>query len=128
MSNNNDSLKGKNVVITGASKGIGRAVAEMFAAEGAHLFICARNEVQLYNAVAALQTANKETVIRAKAVDLSKKEQAIGFGNWINEQGTVDILVNNAGNFLPGSIYNEEDGVLENMIASNVSAAYHLTR
>ena len=128
MSNNNDSLKGKNVVITGASKGIGRAVAEMFAAEGAHLFICARNEVQLYNAVAALQTANKETVIRAKAVDLSKKEKAIGFGNWINEQGTVDILVNNAGNFLPGSIYNEEDGVLENMIASNVSAAYYLTR
>jgi short-subunit dehydrogenase len=128
MSNNNTSLKGKNVVITGASKGIGRAIAEMFAAEGAHLFLCARNDVQLYNAVAALQTGNESAVIKAKAVDLSNKEQAIGFGNWINQHGTVDILVNNAGHFLPGSIYNEADGVFEKMIASNISAAYHLTR
>jgi short-subunit dehydrogenase len=124
MSNN----KGKNVVITGASKGIGRAVAEAFAAEGARLFLCARNEVALYNTMALLQTKYPDAVISAKAADLAVKEQAIGFGNWVNEHGTVDILVNNAGNFLPGSVHNEEDGVLEDMIAVNLYSAYHLTR
>lgn len=124
MSNN----KGKNIVITGASKGIGRAVAEAFAAEGARLFLCARNEVALYNTVALLQTKYPDAIISAKAADLAVKEQAIGFGNWVNEHGTVDILVNNAGNFLPGSVHNEEDGVLEDMIAVNLYSAYHLTR
>ena len=128
MSNNNVSLKGKNVVITGASKGVGKAVATLFAAEGAHLFLCARNEVNLYNTVAALQTSNSDAVIKAKAFDLSKKEQAIGFGNWVNELATPDILVNNAGLFLPGSVHNEADGILEQMIGIYVCSAYHLTR
>ena len=121
--------KNKNVVITGASKGIGRAVAEAFAAEGAHLFLCSRNEVNLYNTVAALQTKYPAAVIKAKAFDLSVKEQALQFGNWVNENcKAVDILVNNAGNFLPGSVHNEEDGFLEEMIATNLYSAYHLTR
>jgi len=125
MSNN----KGKNVVVTGASKGIGRAVAEAFATEGAKLFLCARNEVALYNTVALLQTKYPDAVIKAKAVDLAVKEQAIAFGKWVNEQcAAVDILVNNAGNFLPGSVHNEEDGVLEDMIAVNLYSAYHVTR
>ena len=121
--------KNKNIVITGASKGIGRAVAEAFAAEGAHLFLCSRNEVNLYNTVAALQTKYPAAVIKAKAFDLSVKEQALQFGNWVNENcKAVDILVNNAGNFLPGSVHNEEDGFLEEMIATNLYSAYHLTR
>ena len=121
--------KNKNVVITGASKGIGRAVAEAFAAEGANLFLCSRNEVNLYNTVAALQTKYPAAVIKAKAFDLSVKEQALQFGNWVNENcKAVDILVNNAGNFLPGSVHNEEDGFLEEMIATNLYSAYHLTR
>jgi short-subunit dehydrogenase len=125
MANN----KGKNVVVTGASKGIGKAVAEAFAAEGAQLFLCSRNEVHLYNTVAALQTQYPDAVIKAKPFDLSVKEQAIQFGNWVNEQcNAVDILVNNAGNFLPGSVFNEQDGFLEEMIATNLYSAYHLTR
>src|SRR4030095_6187202 len=39
-----------------------------------------------------------------------------------------DVLVNNAGNFLPGSVHNEPEGTLENMIAVNLYSAYHLTR
>lgn len=125
----NTSLKGKNVVITGASKGIGKAVAAAFAAEGANLFLCSRNEVQLYNTVAELQTKFSNTNIKAMAFDLAVKEQAIAFGNWVNETaGTTFILVNNAGSFLPGSVYNEEDGLLEKMMAVNLYSAYHLTR
>ncbi len=119
----------QNIVVTGGSKGIGKAVAEAFAAEDARIFTCARNEVDLYNTVAELQTKYPGSVIKAKAVDLSIKQQAIEFGNWVNSQcEAVDILVNNAGFFLPGSVHNEPDGTLENMIAVNLYSAYHLTR
>ena len=40
----------------------------------------------------------------------------------------IDILINNAGQFIPGSIYNEEDGTLEKMMDINLFSAYHLTR
>jgi short-subunit dehydrogenase len=128
MSTDNVSLKGKDVVITGASKGIGRAVAKAFAAEGANLFLCARNEVNLYNTVATFQSQYPDAAVKAKAFDLSKKEQAIAFGNWVNAQVTADIIVNNAGMFLPGSLHNEADGILEQMIETNVYSAYHVTR
>ena len=124
-----NSNKTKYVVITGASKGIGKAVAEAFAANGSHLFLCSKNEVNLYNAVADIQTRYPEAVIRAKPFDLAVKEQAIQFGQWVNEHClAADILVNNAGNFLPGSVHNEEDGVLESMMNTNVYSAYHVTR
>ncbi|MEP6677300.1 MAG: SDR family oxidoreductase [Ferruginibacter sp.] len=118
-----------NVVITGASKGIGKAIAASFAAAGNHLFLCARNEVNLYNTVAALQTEYASAQIKAIPADLSKKNEVIHFAEWVSKNaGTVDILVNNAGSFLPGSIFNEKEGTLENMIETNLYSAYHLTR
>ncbi len=124
-------LQHKNVVITGASKGIGQAIAAAFAQEGATLYLCARNEVTLYNTVAALQTRYPAAVIKARPVDVSVKEEVLAFGDWIQKEiasGSVEILVNNAGVFTPGSIYNEADGLLENLIATNLYSAYHLTR
>jgi short-subunit dehydrogenase len=117
------------VVITGASKGIGKAVAEKYASEGHTLVICARNPEHL-NATADEITAQyPQTIIHTKAVDMSDKQQTIAFGGYILDTvGRVDILVNNAGSFLPGSIYNEDDGVLEKMITTNLYSAYHLTR
>ena len=63
-----------NVIITGASKGIGRSIAEAFAAEGASLFLCARNKERLNETVAALQKKFPGSHISAKPVDLSIKE------------------------------------------------------
>lgn len=123
-----------NVIITGASKGIGKAIAAAFAAEGATLFLCARNELTLYGTVAELQTRFPESLIKAKAVDMSVKEEAKAFGAWVLDalkntgSGLVDILVNNAGMFTPGSLYKEEEGLLEKMMATNLYSAYHLTR
>jgi short-subunit dehydrogenase len=123
-----------NVIITGASKGIGKSIASAFAAGGAELFLCARNEVKLYNTVAELQTVNPSSLVKAKSVDLSVKEEARSFGNWVlaglkeTASGTVDVLVNNAGIFTPGRIYDEEEGLLEKMMEINLYGAYHLTR
>lgn len=117
-----------NVVITGAGKGMGRATAEKFASQGHNLFICARNEKELAATAKELQEKYKCKIFYL-AADISEKKAAQGFGKWVLQQiDQVDILINNAGQFIPGSIYNEEDGLLEKMIAVNLYAAYHITR
>ena len=118
-----------NVVITGASRGIGRAIAESFAAGGHNLFLCGQNENTLKGTMESIMAQYPGIKVKAKARDLSKKEEAIAFGRWIIDNGyPIDILVNNAGQFVPGSIYNEEDGILEQMMGVNLFSAYHLTR
>ncbi|MBI5858991.1 MAG: SDR family oxidoreductase [Sphingobacteriales bacterium] len=117
-----------NVVITGASRGIGKAIADIFGANGYNLIITSRNEVTLYKAMEELQAKYPGISIKAKAFDLSKKEEAIACGKWCLGFGTPDVLVNNAGLFEPGNVYNEPDGTLESQVATNLYSAYHLTR
>ena len=119
---------GMNVLITGASRGIGKAVAAIFAANGCDLFLSSRNEVALYKSMEELQTNYPSITIKAKAFDLSNKENAKELGNWCLKQVTPDIIVNNAGLFESGSVHNEPEGSLENQLAINLNSAYHLTR
>ncbi len=118
----------RNVIITGASKGLGKAMAEKFAEAGNNLFVCSRNEVQLYKMMEEMLARFPQSTIKAKSVDVSKKEEVISFGNWCLQYGVPDILINNAGQFIPGSVYNEEEGALEKMIEMNLYGAYCLTR
>lgn len=118
-----------NVVITGSSQGIGKAIAAQFAAGGAHLFLCARNEVNLYQTVAELQLKYPQCTVQAQAIDMADKAAAKGFGEWVLAKAvTIDVLVNNAGQFIPGNTIDEPDGMLEQMINTNLFSAYHLTR
>jgi short-subunit dehydrogenase len=117
-----------NVVITGASRGIGKAVAEIFAAHGYDLYLSSRSEVALYKTMEELVTRFPAIGIKAKPFDLSKKEQAKDLGNWCLGFGTPAILVNNAGLFEPGGVHNEPEGALESQIETNLYSAYHLTR
>ena len=117
-----------NVIITGASKGIGKAIAEIFAANGHNLFLCSRGELALYKTLEELMTKFPAATIKAKPFDLSKKEQAIAFGKWCLSFAVPDIVINNAGLFEPGSVHNEPDGLLESQMATNVYGAYHLSR
>lgn len=118
-----------NVVITGASKGIGKAIAEKFVEEGCHVFICARTESELIAAVADLSAINNIVRIFYSVVDLSVQRQVEDFAkDVIKEFRRVDILINNAGVFLGGEIATEADGLLEQMIATNLYSAYYLTR
>ena len=117
-----------NVIITGASKGLGKAMAEKFAEAGNNLVVCSRNEVELYKMMQEILTKYPQCTIKAKPVDLSVKEEVKSFGNWCLQFGAPDLLINNAGQFIPGSVYNEEEGALEKMIEMNLFGAYHLTR
>lgn len=116
------------VLITGASRGIGKAIAEIFAAHGYNLLLTSRNEVALYKTMEELGTKFPSVTIKAKAFDLSLKENAIELGAWCLKFGVPDIVVNNAGLFEPGGVHNEPDGALESQMAVNLYSAYHLTR
>ena len=118
-----------NVIITSASRGIGKASAEIFAANNHNLYLISKNDIALYKAMEELQTNFPVISIKAKAFDLSNAAEAKKAGRWILDTGVVpDILINNAGSFEPGSVYSEPEGVLENQMATNLYSAYHLTR
>jgi 3-oxoacyl-[acyl-carrier protein] reductase len=87
-------LKGKKALVTGGSKGIGRAIAELFAAEGASVALCARNAEEVSAAVRAI--AGKGVTAWGKALDVS---DATAIAQWVlsaaGELGGIDILICN---------------------------------
>lgn len=117
-----------NVIITGASKGLGKAFAEQFAAANHTLLLCARDEAALQVTATAIQQQFPHVTIHTKAVDMSNKNEVLAFAQWCLGFGTPGVVINNAGQFLPGSVHNEAEGVLEQMIETNLYSAYHLTR
>ncbi len=119
----------KLIVVTGGSKGIGRAIIEKFWINGFDVATCSRNAedlVQLEKALLRLSPVGKAHTMRA---DMSVKEEAKAFGKFVVELNRpVDVLVNNAGYFVPGEISTEPEGTLESMMNANVYSAYHITR
>lgn len=118
-----------NAVITGASRGMGKAIAEIFALHGYNLYLCSKNEENLLQAIEGLKTKFPSVTIDGKAMDIGKKKDAGLFGEWIlNTVDTVDVLVNNVGTFIQGNVSDEADGVLEQMLEINLYSAYYTTR
>jgi short-subunit dehydrogenase len=118
-----------NAVITGASRGIGKATARIFALHGYDLFLSSRNERNLLRTIEELKKDFPNVSVDGKAFDLGKKQDAQLLGGWINTNAdTIDVLINNAGNFIQGDVSNEPDGALEEMMEVNLYSAYHLTR
>ena len=118
-----EKLRNMNIVITGASRGIGKAIAEKFIAENHTVVICSSNPDKL----AELQKQFPEII--TFVCDVSIKSDVLKFADFVLQTfDTIDVLVNNAGIFLPGSVHNEEAGILEKMIETNVYSAYYLTQ
>lgn len=117
-----------NVVITGASQGIGLAIAAAFANAGYTLCLCSKTKANMDAAGNSLASKYPNAIIHFTDADLSQKEQCVKFANWCLEKGTPSILVNNAGYFSPGNIQDEADDALEQQMAVNLYSAYHTTR
>ncbi len=119
----------KNIVITGASKGIGKAIALYFAKKGFNLAFCGRNKEDLQQLENEILAINPSCNLLNFVCDVSQKNEVAAFTKTVLEAwSTIDILVNNAGVFIPGQVINEEEGVLEKLIETNLYSAYHVSR
>ena len=119
----------KLIVVTGGSKGIGRAILEKFAASGFDVVTCSRNEHELLELKKDFEKAYPDIKVSIFKADMQEKVQVKSFTDFVSGLGrTVDVLVNNAGYFLPGEISTEPEGTLESMINANVYSAYYATR
>jgi len=117
------------IVITGATKGIGRAIAEKYAANGYDIAINARTEADLVAFEKDFAERFPNVRVLTKVTDMSKKAEVIAFAEYIKEHWTtIDVLINNAGKFIPGNIADEAEDALGSMIETNLYSAYHLTR
>jgi 3-oxoacyl-[acyl-carrier protein] reductase len=95
-------LKGKTAVVTGATRGIGRSIAELFAEEGANVAICARNADQVAEAVKAL--GKKGVKAFGQAVDIADGPGLKGFIEAAGKAlGGIDVLVSNASALVQGN-------------------------
>ena len=118
----------KLAVVSGASKGIGRAVVEKFAVEGFEVAVCSRSMTNL-EALKNEFESIYSTKIHVFAADVSIKEEIQNFGKFVLDlKLPVHVLVNNAGLFLPGKILEEAEDTLEKLINTNVFSAYYLSR
>lgn len=117
-----------NVIITGATKGIGKATAQIFASNGYDLVICSRNEAELKEFAEELE-GQYGIKVWYKTTDVRDPKAVKAFGHFALEHvDSIEVLINNAGAFVPGDIHNEEEGQLEFMIETNLYSAYHLSR
>jgi short-subunit dehydrogenase len=122
-------MRNKTAVITGATKGLGRAIAEIFARNGFDLCVCARTEADLEAMESDWAEQFPGQKLHTMAVDVSKKPDVKAFGAFVsNIWPRLDVLINNAGVFLPGKISEEQEGTLETQLETNLYSAYHLTR
>lgn len=122
-----ESLKGKNAIITGAGKGIGRAIAIALAQEGVNVGLMARTatdlqrvaeELKLYGINTAIATADIAEIAQVNAAISSLKTSL----------GAIDILINNAGIAAFGSFMELAPDKWEDIVKVNLFGAYYVTR
>lgn len=122
-----ESLKGKTAIITGAGKGIGKAIAAALAAEGVQVGLIARTEKDIQ---AVAEAAKTQGVKAAYATaDVSSRAAVESAVEKIKvELGAIDILINNAGTGTFGKFLELEPEVWEEQIKINVFGVYYTTR
>ncbi|HET7290882.1 MAG TPA: 3-oxoacyl-[acyl-carrier-protein] reductase [Vicinamibacteria bacterium] len=121
------SLTGRVSVVTGASRGIGRALAKALAAEGSTVLLGARDEARLKDAVDEIGAAGGTAA--ALALDIaSRSSVAAAFEKVLAEHGRIDHLVNNAGITRDGLLLRMKPEQWDEVVATNLTGAFHCTQ
>ena len=121
-------LKDKVAIVTGGSRGIGQAIAEVFAREGATAVICGRKQATLDQVAVGLSGLAGRVVPMACHVGRIEELQRL-VDTVTREFGKIDILVNNAAtNIAQGPAIEMDDGQFDKMVEVNLKSAYRLTR
>jgi len=120
-------LHGKTALVTGAGKGIGRAIAAALAHEGVHLGLVARTRADLETLAAAVAPHGVRTSIAtADLADRAAAEAAVATITGV--LGPVDILINNAGTAERGTVLDMDPEAWERTFRVNLFGAYYVTR
>jgi NAD(P)-dependent dehydrogenase (short-subunit alcohol dehydrogenase family) len=128
MSRNLFDLSGRVALVTGGSKGLGKAMARGFAEAGADIVISSRHESELEATAAEIRSGTKARVAHVVA-DLSRRGEAERLaGSAIQGMGRIDILINNAGSNTPQPIDEIQDEVWDGLVELNLSSCMALSR
>ncbi|WP_269685299.1 3-ketoacyl-ACP reductase [Flavobacterium lacustre] len=120
-------LKNKNALITGAGKGIGKAVAIALAKEGVNVILVARTQEEIDSVAAKARSLRvKALAITADVADINSVNAAVAKA--LAEFGTIDILINNAGIAAFGKFLELEPTDWERIIQVNLMGVYYVTR
>lgn len=118
-----------NIVISGGSKGIGRAIALRFARAGWNVAVYSRSIENLEELKRDILAQNTNSQVLIQAADASRKVDVLAFADMVKEQwNSVEVVVNNAGAFTPDNIIDAPEGKLEEVTQTNLYSAYYLTR
>ncbi|TGE22453.1 3-ketoacyl-ACP reductase [Hymenobacter aquaticus] len=120
-------IAGKNALVTGAGKGIGRAVALALAQQGVNVALLARTESQLREVAREIEALGvKAVVVTADVADRGAVEAAVAQA--LDELGTLDILINNAGIGTFAKLVDMDPAEWEKIIQVNLLGTYYVTR
>jgi NAD(P)-dependent dehydrogenase (short-subunit alcohol dehydrogenase family) len=117
------------ILVTGASRGIGKAIIHKFASCGFDVAFCSINPDNVLALSVDLKAKFPNISVFSKVVNMRNKTEVIAFCKEAQKVfPTIDVLVNNAGIFKPGLVLEEADGMLEELIETNLYSAYFTSR
>ena len=122
-------LTGKVALVTGGSRGLGKAMARAYAEHGANIMVCSRNAAELEAAAKEIGDGLANVRVEWMIADLGKKggPQALA-DETLNRLGRVDVLVNNAGSNIPQRVDQITDEAWDQIVELNLSGIMRLTR
>lgn len=119
----------KNALITGATKGMGRAIAIAFAKENVNLAVCARNAADLEAFKTELHDINPNIEVVTVAADGSNREELLNFAEIARQKlGSINIIVNSLGMYAQSSILDDEKNLFLKVVNTNLMPSYELYR